>query len=180
MYATLRVDVKTTVSTVDEFESMIVVNLTVELSSGSTFVVDCELTLSTLDNFGNMVDDIVTFDDTSGPINLVDDVERFLSFDEFCRTEIDVTLVVEENWLLRLLVNEEPTDAIIEVSVTGTMIGANLSVEEMDKLRLLKSEVDVFYACIIEMKWRKGLLLNDNKRKNKKVYPSTVSLLAQL
>ena len=38
----------------------------------------------------------MTFDDTSGPINLVDDVERFLSFDEFCRTEIDVTLVVEE------------------------------------------------------------------------------------
>ena len=48
---------------------MIVVNLTVELGSGSTLVVDDESTLSTLDNFGNMVDRIVTFDDTSRPIN---------------------------------------------------------------------------------------------------------------
>ena len=94
--------------------------------------------------------------------------------DEFGRIEIDVTLVVEENWLIRLLVNEGPTDAIIEVSVTGTMIGATLSVEEMGESRLLESEVDVIYACRIEMIRRKGLLLNDYKRTNKEVYPSTV------
>ena len=45
MYATLRVDVETTVSTIDEFESMIVVDLTIEQGSGSTLVVDCEHTL---------------------------------------------------------------------------------------------------------------------------------------
>ena len=78
-----------------------------------------------------MVDGIVNFDDTSGPINLVDDIERCSTINEFGRTEIDAALVVEENRLLRLLVHEEPTDAIIEASVTGTMIGATLSVEEM-------------------------------------------------
>ena len=46
-------------STIDEFESMIVVNLTVEVGSGSTLVVDGELISSTLDNFGNMVDGIL-------------------------------------------------------------------------------------------------------------------------
>ena len=64
MYATLRVDVETTVSTINDFESMVVVNLTVELGSGSTLVVDGEQTLSTIDDFGNMVDGIVTFEDT--------------------------------------------------------------------------------------------------------------------
>ena len=116
---------------IDEFESMIVVNLTEELDSGSTLVVDDESTLSTLDNFGNMVDGIVTFDDSSGPLKLVDDIERCSTINEFGWTEIDATLIVEENWLLRLLVNEESTDATVEVSVTGTMIGATLSVEEM-------------------------------------------------
>ena len=118
-------------SKIDEFVSMIVVNLGKELDSGSTIVADDELTLSTLDNFGNIDDGIVTFDDSSGQIKLVDDVERCSTINEFGWTEIDATLVVEENWLLRLLVNEEPTDAIIEVSVTGMMIGATLSVEEM-------------------------------------------------
>ena len=136
-------------SNIDEFESMIVVNLTVELGSGSTLVFDSELTLSTLDNFGNIVDGIVTFDDTSEPINLVDDVERCSTINEFGRTEIDATLVDEEHWFLRLLVNGEPTDATIEVSVTGTMIGATLLVEEMSGSRLLDSEVDVIYACRI-------------------------------
>ena len=54
MYATHRVDVETSFSKIDEFESMIVVNLTEELGSGSILVVDDELTLSTLDNFGNI------------------------------------------------------------------------------------------------------------------------------
>ena len=76
---------------------MIGVNLSVELGSGSTLVVDDALTLSTLDNFGNMVDGIVAFDDTSGPINLVDDVEKLSTIIEFGRTEIDATLIVEEN-----------------------------------------------------------------------------------
>ena len=40
MYTPLRVDVETTVSIIDELESMIVVNLTVELGSGSTLVFD--------------------------------------------------------------------------------------------------------------------------------------------
>ena len=98
-----------------------------------------------------MVDGIVNFDDTSGPINLVDDIERCSTINEFGRTEIDAALVVEENRLLRLLVHEEPTDAIIEASVTGTMIGATLSVEKMGGSRLLESEVDVIYACRIEI-----------------------------
>ena len=54
MYATHRVDVETSFPKIDEFESMIVVNLTEELGSGSILVVDDELTLSTLDNFGNI------------------------------------------------------------------------------------------------------------------------------
>ena len=83
MYATLRVDVETSFSKIDEFELMIVVNLTVELGSESTLVADDESTLSTLDNVGNMVDGIVTFDDTSGPISLVDDVERRSIINEF-------------------------------------------------------------------------------------------------
>ena len=57
----------------------------------------CELTLSTLDDFGNVVNEIMTFEDTSGPINLVDDVEIFSKIDEFGRTVLDATLVVEEN-----------------------------------------------------------------------------------
>ena len=77
MYATLRIDVERIISTTDEFESIIVVDLTVELGSESTLVVDGELNLSTIDDFGNMVDGIVTFEDTSGPINLVGDVEFF-------------------------------------------------------------------------------------------------------
>ena len=40
MYATLRVDVETSFSKIDEFQSIIVVNLTEELGSGSTLVVD--------------------------------------------------------------------------------------------------------------------------------------------
>ena len=82
---------------IDEFELMIVVNLTVELGSESTLVVDDELTLSTFDNFGNMVDGIITFDDISGPINLVYDVEIFSTINKFDRTEINSTLAVEEN-----------------------------------------------------------------------------------
>ena len=70
-------------SKIDEFVSMIVVNLGEELDSGSTIVADDELTLSTLDNFGNIDDGIVTFDDSSGPINLVDDVERCSTINEF-------------------------------------------------------------------------------------------------
>ena len=76
MYVTLRVDVETTVSTIGEFESMIVVNLTIKLGSGSTLVVNGELTLSIIYNFGNMVDEIATFEDTSVPINLVDNVKQ--------------------------------------------------------------------------------------------------------
>ena len=161
-------------SKIDEFVSIIVVNLREELDNGSTIVVDDELILSTLDNFGNIDDKIVTFDDSSGPIKLVDDVEICSTINEFGWTEIDATLAVEEHWLLRHLVNEEPTDAKIEVSVTDTMIGATLSVEEMGESRLLESEADVIYACRIEMIRRKGLLLNDDKRTNKEVYPSTV------
>ena len=56
---------------------MIVVDLTVELGSGSTLVVGDELNLSTLDSFENIVDGIVTFDDTSGSINLADEVKTF-------------------------------------------------------------------------------------------------------
>ena len=56
---------------------MIDVDLTVELSSGSTLVVGDELNLSTLDSFENIVDGIVTFDDTSGSINLTDEVTTF-------------------------------------------------------------------------------------------------------
>ena len=115
---------------IDEFELMIVVNLTVELGSESKIVVDDELTLSTFDNFGNMVDGIVTFDDISGPINLVDDVEIFSTINKFDRTEINSTLAVEENLFLRRLVNEQPPDAIFNVSVTGTLVGATLSVKE--------------------------------------------------
>ena len=74
-----------------------------------------------------MVDGIVTFDDSNGPRKLVDDVEICSTINEFGWTEIDATLAVEEHWLLRHLVNEEPTDAKIEVSVTDTMIGATLS-----------------------------------------------------
>ena len=44
----------------------------------------------------------MTFDDTSGPINLVDDVERCSTINEYGRIEIDTTLVVENNLLLRL------------------------------------------------------------------------------
>ena len=149
MYATLRIYVEIYFSKIDEFESMTIVNLRERLDSGSTLVVDDGLTLSTLDNFGNMVDGIMTFDDSSWPIKLVDDVEKCSTINEFGWTEIDATLVVEANWLLRHLVNEEQTDATIEVSVTGTMIGATLLVEEMSGSRLLESEVDVIYACRI-------------------------------
>ena len=149
MYATLRIYVEISFSKIDEFESMTIVNLREKLDNGSTFVIDDGLTLSTLDKFGNMVDGIMTFDDSSGPIKLVDDVEKCSTINEFGWSEIDATLVVEANWLLRHLVNEEPTDATIEVSVTGTMIGATLLVEEMSGSRLLKSEVDVIYACRI-------------------------------
>ena len=157
MYTTLRVDVQTTVSTIDEFKSMIVVNLTVKLGNGSTLVVDGELILSTIDDFGNIVDGIVTFEDTSRPINLVDDVEIFSTIDEFSKTVIDTTLVVEENWLSTLLVNEEPTVAIIYVSSTGTIIGATLSVEDIDGSRLLESEDDVIYS--ITKIWNKDIEL---------------------
>ena len=87
----------TTVLTIDKFESMIVVDLTIEQGSGSTLIVDCEHTLSTINDFGNMVDVIVTFEDTSGPINLVDDAKTFSSIDKFVSTMIDATLIVEEN-----------------------------------------------------------------------------------
>ena len=126
-------------SKIDEFVSMIVVNLGEELDSGSTIVADDELTLSTLDNFGNIDDGIVTFDDSSGQIKLVDDVKRCSTINEFGWTEIDGTLVVEEHGFIRHLVNEKPIDATIEVSVTGTMIGKSLSVEEMGGSRLLES-----------------------------------------
>ena len=76
MYTPLRVDVETTVSIIDELKSMIVVNLTVELGSGSTLVFDGWLTLLIIYNFGNMVDEIATFEDTSVPINLVDNVKQ--------------------------------------------------------------------------------------------------------
>ena len=92
-------------------------------------------------------------------------------------------LVVNDELSLSTLgnfANEKPIDGTIEVSVTGTMIGEKLLVKEMGGSRLLQSEVDVIYAWWNKLVWRKGLLLNDNKRKNKKVYPSTVSLLAQL
>ena len=92
-----------------------------------------------------MVDGIVTFDDSSGPINLVDDVERCSTINEFGRTEINATLVVENNLLLRLLVNGEPIDATIEVSVTGTVIGTTLSVEEMGGSRLLESDIFICF-----------------------------------
>ena len=139
-------------SKIDEFESMIIVNLTEEPDSGSTLVVDDELTLSTLDNFGNMVDGIVTFEDTSEPINLVDDVETFSTIDEFSSTMIDATLVVEENGLSTLLVNKEPAFAIIDISGAGTMIGAALSVEDMAGSRLLESKVDVIYSITKQLK----------------------------
>ena len=52
------------------------------------------------------------------------------------------TIVVDDD----NFVNEEPIDTTIEVSVTGTIIGTTLSVEEMGGSRQLESEVDVIYA----------------------------------
>ena len=83
-------------SKIDEFESMIVVNLREGLDSGSTLVVDDELIYQQY-HFGNMVDGIVTFEDTSGSINLVGDVETFLTIDVFGSTMIDTPLAVKEN-----------------------------------------------------------------------------------
>ena len=71
MYTILWVDVVTTVSIIDEFESMIVVDLIVEQGTGSTLIADCEHTLLKIDDFANMVDGIATFEDISGPMNLV-------------------------------------------------------------------------------------------------------------
>ena len=59
------------------------------------------------------------------------------------------TIVVDDELTLSTLdnfANEEPKDATIEVSVTGTIIGATLSVEDMGGSRQLESEVDVIYA----------------------------------
>ena len=59
------------------------------------------------------------------------------------------TIVVDDELTLSTLdnfANEEPIDATIEVSVTGTIIGATLSVEEMGGSRQLGSEIDVIYA----------------------------------
>ena len=67
MYATLWVDVVQTVSTIDEFETMIDIDLTIEQGSESTLFVSGEQTLSTIDGFGNMIGGIVTIEDTSGP-----------------------------------------------------------------------------------------------------------------
>ena len=127
------------------------------LGSGSTLVVNGELTLSTIDDFGNIVDGIVTFEDTSGPIKLVDDVERFQQLMNFGRTVIDATLLVEENWLSTLLVKEEPTVAIINVSNTGTMISTTLPVREMDGSRFLESEVNDIYS--ITKNWNEDIEL---------------------
>ena len=156
-------------SKIDEFVSIIVVNLREELDSGSTIVVDDELLYQTL------IVLVIWLVESWPSMILV--VEFFSTINEFVWTEIDATLVVEECWVLRHLVNEEPIDRTIEVSVTGTMVSATLSVEEMGRLRLLESEVDVIYTCRIEMIWRKGSLLNDDKRTNKEIYPSTVLLL---
>ena len=59
------------------------------------------------------------------------------------------TIVVDDELTLSTLdnfANEEPIYATIEVSVTGTIIGATLSVEDMGGSRQLESEVDVIYA----------------------------------
>ena len=87
------------------------------------------------------------------------------------------TIVVDDELTLSKLDNfayEEPKYATIEVSVTGTIIGATLSVEEMGGSRQLESEVDVIYVGLIEMIRRKWLLLNDDKGTNKEVNSSTV------
>ena len=104
-----------------------------------------------------MVDGIMTFEDNSRPIHLVDDLERFSTIDEFSRTAIDSTLVVEENWLSTLLVNEETTVAIIDISGTGIIVGATVSVEEMDGLRFLESIVDDIYS--ITKNWNEDIEL---------------------
>ena len=77
MYATLWVDVEQTVSTIDELETMIVVDLTIEEARGSTLFVGGVHTLSTIDGFGNMLCGILTVEDTSGPTILVGWVENF-------------------------------------------------------------------------------------------------------
>ena len=77
--------------------------------------------------------------------------------DEFGRTVIDATLLVEENWLSTLLVKEEPTVAIINVSNTGTMISTTLPVREMDGSRLLESEVNDIYS--ITKNWNEDIEL---------------------
>ena len=59
------------------------------------------------------------------------------------------TIVVDDELPLSTLdnfSNEEPLDATIEVSVTGTIIGAILSVEERGGSQQLEFEVGVIYA----------------------------------
>ena len=80
MYVILWVDVVQTVSIVDEFKTMIFVDLTVEETSGSTLLDGGVQTLSIIDAFGNMIGWVLIVEDTIGPTIFVDGVACFNSW----------------------------------------------------------------------------------------------------
>ena len=124
MYATLLVYVVQT----DEFETIVIVDLTVEEASRLTVLVGGVHTLSIIDGFGNMIRGIVIVEDTSGSTILVGGVDTFSLIDEFGIMLVAI-LLVEKNWGSTLLVDEGHTVTIIDG--LGTMIVAILAAEEI-------------------------------------------------
>ena len=76
-------------------------------------------------------------------------MSRIEGFESMFVVKLGSTIIVDDVLTLSKLdnfANEEPIDTTIEVSDTGTIIGATLSVGKMDGSRQLESEVDVIYA----------------------------------